>query len=153
VTLDVSQEISTYEIKSLFGEDQVILDKTEATTNLVVRDGQTIIIGGLIREDATSSKSGLPFLSKIPVLGYLFRTTNTTTSRVELIILLTPHVIKNQGEAASATSKYIENITSSDTKGGLKRDELLKSGVQIREGTRPAQNTPDVVITIENPAP
>ena len=53
-------------------ETQIILDKTEASSNLVVQDGQTIIIGGLIREDSTRSGNGIPFLRNIPVLGYLF---------------------------------------------------------------------------------
>jgi len=151
VALDVSQEVSTFEIRSLFGEDQVILDKTEASSNLVVQDSQTIIIGGLIREDTTNAKSGLPFLSKTPVLGYLFRNITMTSIRAELIIILTltPLVIKNQREATAGTSRCIENITSSDTKGRLKRvDEGWRADLR-----RDPADAPDVVMLLEPPPP
>ena len=55
VSLEISQEISTSEKITLGGTEQLLLNKTEATTNLVVQDGQTIVIGGLIREDTNKS--------------------------------------------------------------------------------------------------
>jgi general secretion pathway protein D len=136
VSLDLSQEVSTFRTQQLFAnETQIILDKTEATTNLVVQDGQTVIIGGLIREDTDRNRQGVPFLSKIPILGYLFGNTSRTSSRVEIIILLTPRVVKNQREAKTVTSEYIDNITGADTsKGGLRREELVRGGVQLRKG-------------------
>ncbi len=138
VALEMSQEVSTYETITLFAnETQIILDKTEASSSLVVQDGQTIIIGGLIREDLTSSGSGIPFLRSIPILGYLFGNVNKKKNRVEIIILLTPHVIKNQREAAGITGEYVDNITGKESsKGGLKKDELLKGGVQVKKGLR-----------------
>ena len=140
VSLDLSQEVSTFRTQQLFAnETQIILDKTEATTNLVVQDGQTVIIGGLIREDTDRTRTGVPFLSKIPVLGYLFGSTTRTASRVEIIILLTPRVVRTQKEAKAATTEYIDNITSADTsKGGLKKEDLLRGGVQLRKGAEGA---------------
>ncbi len=64
--------VSTVQIA---GKDFQAINKTEAKTNLVAQDGQTIIIGGLIREDITRNRAGIPFLSKIPILGYLFGST------------------------------------------------------------------------------
>ncbi len=62
---------------------------------MVVKDGETIIIGGLIREDTDKSRSGVPLLSKkIPLLGYLFGNTTDNETRQEYIILLTPRVMK-----------------------------------------------------------
>jgi type II secretory pathway component GspD/PulD (secretin) len=146
VSLELSQEVSTFRTQQLFAnETQIILDKTEATTSLVVQDGQTVIIGGLIREDTDRTRQGVPFLSKIPILGYLFGNTSRTATRVEIIILLTPRVVKNQREARGITSEYIDNITSTDTsKGGLRRDDLLRGGVQLRRGTDsvPENETP-----------
>jgi hypothetical protein len=99
--------------------------KTEATTNLVVQDGQTILIGGLVREDISAARSGIPYLSKIPLLGYLFGSTTDENHRKELIILLTPRVIKNQHDARKATSSYVDDITKTG-KGKLKKEELIR---------------------------
>ena len=127
VALELSQEVSTYSTITLGqNETDIILNKTEASTNLVVQDGHTIVIGGLIRQDDQSDQTGVPFLNKIPILGYLFGTTSKQATRQELIILLTPHVIRNQQEAQGITSKYIDEITGAATsKGGLKKGELL----------------------------
>ena len=136
ISLDISQEVSSYgTIQLTTSEKQIIVNKTEASTNLTVQDGETIIIGGLIREDTTNSEVGVPFLSKVPLLGFLFGNRSREAQRQELIILLTPHVLKNQKEARNITNEYINNITNVDlTKGGIRRSELLKGGVQTRKG-------------------
>jgi len=92
-----------------------------------VQDALTIVIGGLIREDTTKTRSGIPWLSKIPVLGYLFGNTVDDESRTEIIILLTPHVIKNQNEAKDLTTNYVDKYTEAG-KGGIKKKELLNNG-------------------------
>lgn len=108
VSLEIAQEVSSLgDVVKIAGQDFQAINKTEATTNLVAQDSETIIIGGLIREDTTKSKDGIPLLSKIPLLGSLFSNTTDNTTRTELIILLTPHVVKNKGEAAGVTSDYI----------------------------------------------
>lgn len=126
ISLELSQEISSLgdAISLGDGTTQPTLNKTETTTNLVARDGQTIIIGGLIREDITKSREGIPFLSKIPILGWLFGTTSKVNSRVELILLLTPHVIKTTEEASQVTSGYIEKYK--DSSKDKKIDKYIK---------------------------
>jgi type II secretory pathway component GspD/PulD (secretin) len=124
VSLDLNQEISTFSLLPLSGTQRdIILNKTEATTNLVVQDGQTIVIGGLIREDTSKSRVGIPFINKIPLIGRLFGSTDDEVKRNEIIILLTPHVIKNQQEARQFTSDYIDSFTK--TSKGMKKEELL----------------------------
>jgi len=126
VALDLYQEVSTFSTISLTGTDQqIILNKTDATTSLVVQDNQTIVIGGLIREDTSKDRSGIPFLSRIPILGWLFGNTNDDKSRQEIIILLTPHVIKNQKEAKEISNEYIDNMSES-SKGGIKKEDIIK---------------------------
>jgi type II secretory pathway component GspD/PulD (secretin) len=125
VSLELSQEISSLgENTVIAGQQYSSITKTEAKTNLVAQDGQTIIIGGLIREDRTRSRSGIPLLSKIPVLGYLFGSTTLLTTRTELIILLTPHVMKTLEESKSVTSDYIERFMKTTTE--IKKEELIK---------------------------
>ncbi|MBE0425226.1 MAG: hypothetical protein IBX72_01080 [Nitrospirae bacterium] len=120
VSLEITQEVSSLGPTVAISSDLNLstINKTEAVTNLVAQDGQTIIIGGLIREDTDKTRSGIPLLSKIPVLGYLFGTTSTTSLRNELIILLTPHVILSQQEAKDITSEYIDRYkaTTKDKK-------------------------------------
>jgi general secretion pathway protein D len=124
--MELNQEISSFSTQSIGGiADSVVVSKTEATTNLVVQDGQTIMIGGLIREDVSDGKSGIPLLNRIPILGYLFGNTTITNHRKELIILLTPRVITNQTEAQAVTSDYVETITETG-KGKIKREELIR---------------------------
>mgnify|MGYP005636485781 CR=1 FL=1 len=70
----------------------------ELTSNIMVKDGETIVIGGLFRDSVTSSKSQVPLLGDIPVLGELFKGTDDSSVRQEVIILLTPHIIENTAE-------------------------------------------------------
>jgi len=110
VTLELSQEVSTYSIQKIFDSDQVVISKREAVTNLVAQDGQTIVIGGLIQEASTKANEGIPFLSKIPLLGYLFGGSTDKYERRELIILLTPHVMRDLNEARTVTSDYLGRV-------------------------------------------
>ncbi len=124
VALQISQEVSTYSKDNLYvDETQIILNKTEATTSLVVQDGQTAVIGGLIREDDSKARQGIPLLSKIPLLGYLFGNTDNDKTRTELVILLTPHVVRNQEDAKVITNKFADKVTdkqmNKDVKNGI----------------------------------
>lgn len=124
VFLEIDQEVSSLgDAVKIAGQDYQAINKTQATTNLVAHDGETIIIGGLIREDTTKSKDGIPLLSKIPLIGSLFSNTTDNSTRTELIILLTPHVVKNQLEAQEVTTEYIKKLKG-PTKDNV--DELIK---------------------------
>ena len=63
-------------------------------TTMRVKDGDTIVIGGLIREDERVTVAKLPFLGDLPVLGVLFRTTGVDKSRSEVVMMLTPHIMR-----------------------------------------------------------
>ena len=78
--------------------DKYIFSTRKAETSVVVHDGETLVIGGLIKEQKGKGRSGIPFLSDIPLLGYLFSHTTDTINKTELIILITPHVIKSEDE-------------------------------------------------------
>ena len=72
--------------------------KREAETSVVLRDNQTLVLGGLIRSRRNSTKQGIPWLSKIPVLGFLFGATVDRMERTELLLLITPRVIGDPSE-------------------------------------------------------
>jgi type IV pilus assembly protein PilQ len=75
------------------GNNPTIIKK-EATTNVIQNDGQTIVIGGLSKETSTRTDTGTPFLEDIPGLGYLFKNKSNADQLEELLIFITPHVLK-----------------------------------------------------------
>jgi len=83
---------------------------TEVTTNVMVQDNQTILIGGLFREVTTDSRSQVPGLGSIPYLGPLFRSNSDSTAREEVIILLTIHIVKDQDAYAAESVEIMDDI-------------------------------------------
>lgn len=73
-----------------------VVDTRHATTSLLLRDGQTIVIGGLRRVEKTKEVSQIPILGDLPLIGLLFRSTATVTNRSELVVLLSPHICKDE---------------------------------------------------------
>jgi general secretion pathway protein D len=74
-----------------------------ASTTINVRDGQTIVIGGLISDSINNRESKVPFLAEMPVLGNLFKNTERNKSKINLLIFLTPHIIKDEEDAAEVS--------------------------------------------------
>jgi general secretion pathway protein D len=72
---------------------------------VVVKSGQTLVLGGLIRDNRSEGQSGFPILYKIPVLGALFGNTEERMDRTELIVLLTPRVVRDSDEAEQVTEE------------------------------------------------
>ena len=96
VNLQLSQEVSNATNETQFGAP--VISTREAQTYLFVRDGQTTVIGGLIDRQSEKTRSGIPFLVSVPVLGALFGQTNDNTIRSELFLFLTPHVVRTDDE-------------------------------------------------------
>jgi general secretion pathway protein D len=76
------------------------------STEVAVQSGQTVLLGGLIQENDSNKDNGVPFLNRIPVLGRLFGTTDRNKSRTELIVLITPYIIRNPEDARRITDEY-----------------------------------------------
>lgn len=91
VNLQVQQTANTATNEIQF--DAPVINKREATTQVFIRDGQTTVIGGLADNTSTQSESGIPILSRIPGLGWLFGNKQRNRSTSELFLFLTPHVI------------------------------------------------------------
>lgn len=83
---------------------------TELTTNVVVRDGETILIGGLFRELSTVNRSQIPALGSVPGLGPLFRSQADSSGREEVLILMTVHIIKDTSAYTDAAKQTLENV-------------------------------------------
>jgi len=88
ITLDIEAELSSVDPTTL------IITTTEAKTRQLVRDGETVVLGGFIREEEQRSEVGIPILRSIPILGMLFKRTGRSIKKREVLIFLTPHIIK-----------------------------------------------------------
>ena len=102
IRLEIHPERSTATINSTTGLPN--LETTEVTTNVMVRDGTTVVIGGLITEEITENTSQVPLLGSLPLIGAAFRNRNEQTQRTEMIVLITPHIVREQ-EAAMEGEK------------------------------------------------
>ena len=74
-------------------------------SKVTVKSGQTLVLGGLIRDNRSDGQNGIPVLYKIPVVGALFGNTTETVDRTELIVLITPRVVQDSQEATQATEE------------------------------------------------
>jgi len=111
VTMKVSQEVSEVgDVVKIGGQDYTGFKTRKANTTAIVHDGHTLVIGGIISETGGQVRSGIPFLSSIPVLGYLFGVTTDTSIKRELILLITPHVVADKEEADILTEDYKNRI-------------------------------------------
>ncbi len=91
------------------GTNPPINNKT-LSTEVAVQSGETLILGGLIKQTDRNGKTGLPFISRIPVFGALFGQHTTGSDRQELIVLITPRVVSNPGEARRITDEYLRQF-------------------------------------------
>ncbi|HWL84767.1 MAG TPA: type II secretion system protein GspD, partial [Polyangiaceae bacterium] len=107
VRLEVSEEIS--EAQAAQGTAGVVpITKRNAETMLVVADQQTVVIGGLMRNSVLHSEDKIPVLGDIPVLGALFKSTTNKVQKTNLILILTPYVIRDQSDLRSIYERKME---------------------------------------------
>ena len=88
------------------GNGNVRIDTNKVRTSAVVPSGETIMLAGLITDSASKTSSGIPGLSRIPILGGLFGQQGTSKERDELVVLITPTVVRNPLEARELTDEY-----------------------------------------------
>ena len=110
VYMDVSQEDSTPG-NAPAGQNPPISQRN-LKTQVAVQSGDTVLLGGMIQDQETSSKSGVPLLSSIPLVGGLFGSTDKNRHRTELIVLITPRVLTNPDEARQMTQEYQQKFES-----------------------------------------
>lgn len=110
VLLDISQEVSDVSTTTSSAINSPTIQERKIASSIAVQDGQTIALGGLIRDKDTQEKTGIPYLDDIPVLGYLFGTTNGEHDRTELLVLLTPRVVRNARDVKTVTEELREKI-------------------------------------------
>jgi len=94
------------------GANNPTISQRQIATQLSVQNGQTVLLGGLIQQQDNNTNAGVPFLSRVPILGKLFGSTDNKKNRTELIVLITPRVISNSDDAKQITDEYQEKFQS-----------------------------------------
>ena len=106
VYLELNQEVSVPSKNVDPISQNRTISQRKIKTEIAIQSGETVVMGGLISENRTRDRSGVPILSKIPGIGRLFGQRGSSSSRTELIVLITPTVIVNQEQAKQLTKEY-----------------------------------------------
>ncbi|RJR19140.1 MAG: type II secretion system protein GspD [Nitrospiraceae bacterium] len=147
VVLDLEQEVSSQGENITVGQrgnTYPSFNATKAKTSIVVPDRQGIVIGGIMQEEKKKGYSGIPILSSIPILGHLFRYQNDSSTKKELVIIITPQVISTRSEGEAFTSEFLGKLK--EVKRYLNENDIRypKGGLTVpsssnTEGTNPSK--------------
>jgi len=137
VTMEIFQEVS--EVSSRSSVSDVVaptISTRDITSTVAVQSGETIVLGGLIRETNRDGTTGVPVLKDLPVIGGLFRTTSQSSERTELIVLLTPTVASDSDDAREITEEFRRRLQGLDE--SLEQYGVQGGGAPEAERTREA---------------
>ena len=112
VTMEIRQEVSNAIRTTSSTINAPTIQKRQIKSTVAINSGQTIVLGGLIRNSETENASGVPVLQQIPALGKLFGNTSAKNRRTELVVLLTPRVVRNQDDAQKITDEFRKKLYS-----------------------------------------
>ena len=111
VLLDIAQEVSEVEPQQTTATiDSPTISMRKISTSVAVQDGETVALGGLIKNEVQKGRSTIPLLGSIPILGHLFGDTTGGLLRTELVVLLTPHVVRAPVDARAVTAELRAKI-------------------------------------------
>ncbi len=120
IQLKIRPEVSTAKVET-FKENRIpILTTTEAETNILVKSGTTLIIGGLIDTKTEKTQSRVPVLGSIPIIGMVFRGTTDTKRKTELVVFLTPQIILPDGTSWLSSKKGSPSQTDAEKSGAVR---------------------------------
>jgi cell division septation protein DedD len=128
-------------------------DTRQAETTAVVQDGESLVIGGIITDTKSRTRSGIPYLMDLPIIGRFFGTTSDEIDRTELIMLITPNVIRNRDESRFVTDDFkskLLTVRNELEKMRIDREKDLEKLKRQAEEQKPAPQPPPAV---EPPAP
>ena len=110
VTMVINQSVTAPQPTTTSNIDSPSFSQRSVQTQVTVEDGDTVAIGGIITESATDVTAGIPWLNRLPYVGFLFGTKSTTLQRTELIVFLTPRVIYDTTQMTDATEELKEKV-------------------------------------------
>jgi general secretion pathway protein D len=133
VTMDVSQTAN--DLQGFTNFNAPIVNQRQANTTVSVKDGETIILGGIIRSTVSSTVKKVPLLGDIPLLGQLFRSNDKNNVKTELLVFLTPRLVKNDADAKALREQGVEGL-SGETK------KLLEDWWKAKQAEEAAKAAP-----------
>ena len=110
IIMDIKQEVTDVAETNSSGIDAPTFQQRSIESTISVNSGNTIVLGGLIRDNRSLSDSGVPVLHKAPIIGPLFGRTSDTLRRTELVILLTPRAIRDDHDAWKVTNEFKQKL-------------------------------------------
>lgn len=137
VTLDVVQTAN--DLQGFTDFNAPIVNQRQAQTTVSVKDGDTIVLGGIMRNTVTSNVKKLPLLGDIPLLGELFKTRTRQNTKTELLVFLTPRVVKNPDDAAKLREDETNRLSPASQKtikGAVKTPDKQGSTGGIKSGPK-----------------
>jgi general secretion pathway protein D len=143
VTLDVSQEVSDVNsATTTSGISSPTFDERAVSTRVVLQDGQTVGLAGLIQDSISRGNQGIPWLKDIPILGVLAGTQTNTRTRTELLVLITPHVIRSANDMRKLTDDIRDGLAAASAVPLLSAREPVSGSDdpnrRVRQGVRRA---------------
>ena len=109
VTMDITQSVTDVGDEDTVTGQRAFLQR-QISSKVAVRSGEAIVLGGLIKDNATTGRSGVPLLSSIPIVGGLFGSTATSSGRTELLVVITPRVVRTDPEIRQASEELRERL-------------------------------------------
>ena len=108
VKMQIYQEVSSVVAATANASSGPTLNKRDIETNVIVDDGQILVLGGLIDNQYTDSSSGIPYLSQIPIIGALFRSDSNTRTKTNLLVFLRPYILRDKGQDQEITANRMQ---------------------------------------------
>jgi general secretion pathway protein D len=110
VLLDIAQEVSDVLPTTTSSISSPTIEQRKVATSVAVQDGETLALGGLIKNQVNKGRSTVPLFGNIPILGHLLGDTSGGLVRTELVVLLTPHVVRTPVDAEAVTRELRDKI-------------------------------------------
>lgn len=114
VVLEITQDVNDVDQTTSSEIDSPTIIQRRIMTSVAVQSGETVVLGGLIRENESESEAGIPGLKNVPGLGRVFSSRTTTSTRTELLVLITPTAISNLEDARQATDEMKRKLAGID---------------------------------------
>lgn len=127
IRLQIRQEISSIAGAVSTESSELVTNKREIQTTVRVKDGEIVVLGGLIQQDESVSVDKVPFLGDIPLLGRAFRSDSKSRSKTNLMIFLRPTIVRTAEDASALTTKKFDYMRAQQAavKSGLTLDQLV----------------------------
>ena len=110
IEIDVSQEVSSAGVTNTGVNSSPTFGTRRLQTKMTLKNGSTVMLGGLISNNKSAGQAGIPLLKDIPVLGQVFRTDTDHSDRTELIVIITPYILSNNDDAVAVTEAFKKQL-------------------------------------------